>query len=1089
MSLGFIPHDTAASSPVGLANPRQAQRALLRSASVLGLRLHPAVEVGAGAGASSLTNNERYSFRADDAPQGNCGYFDVRRRLWLSRPGSPFLVGILSYWSLEMTVTLTAKWPRQPTGKQAMWKVVQKDTVAGAGPSRKNNPTLRLSMVLLLLILVLLPVTPVDAQRDSADCRSMISRASNQRESVELQHSKYRRNRHSKNRRNRNRIRRQLEKEIQSLKQRTELSKEDKGRRLERLQEQLQQYQRAKVDPPADKSVRQTSSAKVGNRRWRPGILGEKKGENAGHGNSRPERRYGDGRVVRYPIERVMSRRRHGVSSYGDKSKGLSVRWEMERRRKAALLERDPWYYHATLAEMDFLKYQQAYTDLAIQRQGICTATPGRCGILSSAIHSRENYLASDSDEGFLFDLEGCRKGLVDICRRTERSETHPASESAVYIFPTDGEAAVHSRENYLASDFDEGFVFDLDGCDHECCIFDISRYCDGARTSNNKSAVELTHLDSGYYVHVPSCTQADQPSSASTSDAEAAVHSRENHPASDSDEGFVFDTDGCSHADGAAEEEEPSADASQDEQMLRIKVRQGKKCSRTFTLCNSGRIADLQREIHVWSKVPPDEQRLFRNGISLAPELGLSNLWDGICVTLEKGLQGGSGFKAGWGSLRSGEKKKRGRKKSAQRAAARRKAVAASERFYNETKRMMESRERPNEEFNYGEFEEYMATEADSEDIQEAEKEEEEYKKEIEEYKVPLYGTLSPIVKADESVRFMSINVNSLSMWKRFNYKAERLKWSLKNYQVDSMGLQEVCVNWRNFRCRLHNTLRYGGDPMRSVASHNTLETKNTGDTQRGGTGTVVNGLMAKYVRDSGVDHTGLGRWSWFKLEGEPGHRTRVVTAYAPTGSKSSGLSTYYKQSDRYIKKNGLNSTPKKMFRDDLCAVLKQWRLQGDRIVLMMDANDNVLNGHIAKALAKDGIELKEAVHAQTPGYGPKTHFRGSQSIDGIWYTPDLELMGASYLPFDADMGDHRPVMADFTEQSLLGVNLPNIVPPDGRRLNCKIERIRTRYIEDLEAKFERHNILERLKKISKEASFPISAEAAEAWKRLTSR
>ena len=216
----------------------------------------------------------------------------------------------------------------------------------------------------------------------------------------------------------------------------------------------------------------------------------------------------------------------------------------------------------------------------------------------------------------------------------------------------------------------------------------------------------------------------------------------------------------------------------------------------------------------------------------------------------------------------------------------------------------------------------------------------------------------------------------------------------------------------------------------MRSVASHNTLETKNTGDTQRGGTGTVVNGLMAKYVRDSGVDHTGLGRWSWFKLEGEPGHRTRVVTAYAPTGSKSSGLSTYYKQSERYIKKNGLNSTPKKMFRDDLCAVLKQWRLQGDRIVLMMDASDNVLNGHIAKALAKDGIELKEAVHAQTPGYGPKTHFRGSQSIDGIWYTPDLELMGASYLPFDADMGDHRPVMADFTEQSLLGVNLPNIVP-----------------------------------------------------------
>ena len=40
----------------------------------------------------------------------------------------------------------------------------------------------------------------------------------------------------------------------------------------------------------------------------------------------------------------------------------------------------------------------------------------------------------------------------------------------------------------------------------------------------------------------------------------------------------------------------------------------------------------------------------------------------------------------------------------------------------------------------------------------------------------------------------------------------------------------------------------------------------------------------------------------------------------------------------------------------------------------------------------------------------------------------------------------------------------MPNIVPPDARRLNCKIERIRSKYIKDLEEKFERHNILERL-------------------------
>ena len=77
----------------------------------------------------------------------------------------------------------------------------------------------------------------------------------------------------------------------------------------------------------------------------------------------------------------------------------------------------------------------------------------------------------------------------------------------------------------------------------------------------------------------------------------------------------------------------------------------------------------------------------------------------------------------------------------------------------------MIELQKRPNNKFNYGEFEEYMATEADWEDIKEAAKTEKEYKKQIEEYKVPLYGTLSPIVKADNRFRFMSININCLSV------------------------------------------------------------------------------------------------------------------------------------------------------------------------------------------------------------------------------------------------------------------------------------------------------------------------------------
>jgi len=80
-------------------------------------------------------------------------------------------------------------------------------------------------------------------------------------------------------------------------------------------------------------------------------------------------------------------------------------------------------------------------------------------------------------------------------------------------------------------------------------------------------------------------------------------------------------------------------------------------------------------------------------------------------------------------------------------------------------------------------------------------------------------------------------------------------------------------------------------------------------------------------------------------------------------------------------------------MFRDNLCTVLQQWRGLGDIIILMMDANDKVLDGTLSKMLAEEGIEMKEAVHSKVPGPGPNTYFRGKDLIDGIWYTSDLEL------------------------------------------------------------------------------------------------
>ena len=62
-------------------------------------------------------------------------------------------------------------------------------------------------------------------------------------------------------------------------------------------------------------------------------------------------------------------------------------------------------------------------------------------------------------------------------------------------------------------------------------------------------------------------------------------------------------------------------------------------------------------------------------------------------------------------------------------------------------------------------------------------------------------------------------------------------------------------------------------------------------------------------------------------------------------------------------------------MFREDLCRELRHWRSLGDQVLLMMDANENVLEGAMVKKMAKPDIGLRAAVHSQVPGHGPKTH------------------------------------------------------------------------------------------------------------------
>ena len=55
--------------------------------------------------------------------------------------------------------------------------------------------------------------------------------------------------------------------------------------------------------------------------------------------------------------------------------------------------------------------------------------------------------------------------------------------------------------------------------------------------------------------------------------------------------------------------------------------------------------------------------------------------------------------------------------------------------------------------------------------------------------------------MKDEETIRVLDVNINIMSFWLKDNYKAEWLRFIFKKYVVNIAGLQEVCINWGNFK------------------------------------------------------------------------------------------------------------------------------------------------------------------------------------------------------------------------------------------------------------------------------------------------
>jgi hypothetical protein len=198
--------------------------------------------------------------------------------------------------------------------------------------------------------------------------------------------------------------------------------------------------------------------------------------------------------------------------------------------------------------------------------------------------------------------------------------------------------------------------------------------------------------------------------------------------------------------------------------------------------------------------------------------------------------------------------------------------------------------------------------------------------------------------------------------------------------------------------------------------------------------------------------------------LKGET--TTRIICGYNPCGKDRPNSGTVYHQQQQYlILKRGCLTCPRVEFREDLVEQLQRWRAQGDKLIVCLDANEDVYKKSIGKALTSvNGLVMKEVVGTFTGKQIGPTYLQGSKSIDAVWVTSDIQMAGTCIMPAGYRIGDHCLFVIDFMASLLIGTSPKRIVRPQTRRLNCKILGAVEQYNKRLEEKILRHRLIEQL-------------------------
>jgi hypothetical protein len=171
-----------------------------------------------------------------------------------------------------------------------------------------------------------------------------------------------------------------------------------------------------------------------------------------------------------------------------------------------------------------------------------------------------------------------------------------------------------------------------------------------------------------------------------------------------------------------------------------------------------------------------------------------------------------------------------------------------------------------------------------------------------VDEGLLQVHGT-APNTKQQGIFRIMGKNCNGFNNGIGGNEKIAKALDIKEDLDINCLMYCKHCINFRhkdnknNLKQMFQRKLA-----CTAVSAHNVHKAKCTGRVQEGGTGTICFGDLVRYIKKTGRDNKGLGRWCWVLLGGNNGHNTRIITAYNPCKNKNVNLGTSYQQQHQYF-------------------------------------------------------------------------------------------------------------------------------------------------------------------------------------------